>query len=368
MAAWIGPYWQQEERQSLADDEEVSRHRMVELLLGPFLASKTSHVHHLVNEQLTTLDLLPTPSNSFPPLRDAIGCTHIELEPEMPLPSGWEKCLNLKTGSIYYLNRSTGATSSCDPRKQSFLDKACGKVDASTSPASSELTVEASNEAFCNNRKAKQQRRLDANEEPKSANNNGESDIDLNLTLHVGLCSSPKATASNDSGTLTLQVANPAASPAVKIKACSNASVSSASSSSSTSSPSSLSASLAFSQTILSSKELSQPFFPDVSTLLNKQERNQAIRRRSHVYAGTHHSLFEHAPSMSTIAPRSIAESEYLTSTAPAAMVTAACANCLMFVMLSRSNPRCPRCGTSCPEQVESLQPPLKRAKLGFSF
>ncbi|MCO5606948.1 hypothetical protein L7F22_064745 [Adiantum nelumboides] len=365
MAAWIGPYWQQEERQSLTDDEEVSRHRMVELLLGPFLASKTSHVHHLVNEQLTTLDLLPTPSNSFPPLRDAIGCTHIELEPEMPLPSGWEKCLNLKTGSIYYLNRSTGATSSCDPRKQSSLDKACGKNDASTSPASSELTVEASNEAFCNNRKAKQQSRLDVNEEPKSANSNGESDLDLNLTLHVGLCSSPMATASNDAGALTLQVSNPAASPAVIIKACSNASVSSASSSS-TSSPSTLSASMAFSQTILSSKELSQPPFPDVSTLLNKQERNQAIRRRSHVYAGTHHSLFEHAPNVSGITPQRLAESEDLT--APAAMVTAACANCLMFVMLSRSNPRCPRCGTSCPEQVEALQPSLKRAKLGFSF
>ncbi|KAI5068892.1 hypothetical protein GOP47_0017237 [Adiantum capillus-veneris] len=33
-----------------------------------------------------------------------------------PLPSGWEKCLDLQTGSMYYLNRSTGFTTFGDPR------------------------------------------------------------------------------------------------------------------------------------------------------------------------------------------------------------------------------------------------------------
>ncbi|KAH7294291.1 hypothetical protein KP509_28G064400 [Ceratopteris richardii] len=44
-------------------------------------------------------------------------------------------------------------------------------------------------------------------------------------------------------------------------------------------------------------------------------------------------------------------------------MVTVACPNCLMFVMLSRSNPKCPRCGISCVEQMASSQPSCKRSK-----
>lgn len=39
----------------------------------------------------------------------------LDLEGE-PLPSHWEKCLDLKTGDLYFVNRCTGVTSSDDPR------------------------------------------------------------------------------------------------------------------------------------------------------------------------------------------------------------------------------------------------------------
>ncbi|KAI5055075.1 hypothetical protein GOP47_0030220 [Adiantum capillus-veneris] len=372
MAAWIGPHWQ-EERRGLVEDEEASRRRMVELLLGPFIASKTCHLQSLNRDQPTTLNLLPATDSSCPSWKDNMGCTHVELEPEMPLPAGWEKCLNLKTGSIYYLNRTTGAISVSDPRKQASLDVPCSRVDASTSPTTSELTVEASNELAICNSKARQHNLLNINEKP---NSNVDKELDLNLSLHVGLCSSPKTHASpRDAGLPILHPSNAACPAQTTIKtSASTASApiaSSSSSSSSTSSP--LSASLAFSHTILSSTELSQTSFLEGSTFF-KQESSQNTRlamRGSSTYGGiNHHMLSDHAQSTGGMLPRKLAvESENLsTAAAAASMVTVACANCLMFVMLSKSNPRCPRCGSSCPEQMEFPQPPAKRAKLGFSF
>ncbi|KAH9549615.1 hypothetical protein CY35_10G029500 [Sphagnum magellanicum] len=43
----------------------------------------------------------------------------MELDPEQPrLPSDWRKCLDLKTGKMSFVNRTTGVTLDNDPRKQ----------------------------------------------------------------------------------------------------------------------------------------------------------------------------------------------------------------------------------------------------------
>ncbi|CAK9157528.1 unnamed protein product [Ilex paraguariensis] len=40
----------------------------------------------------------------------------LELNSQISLPYHWEQCLDLKTGEIYYLNRSTGMKAKEDPR------------------------------------------------------------------------------------------------------------------------------------------------------------------------------------------------------------------------------------------------------------
>ncbi|MCO5557967.1 hypothetical protein L7F22_011541 [Adiantum nelumboides] len=68
-----------------------------------------------------------------------------------PLPAGWEKCLDLQTGSIYYLNRNTGLSTSCDPRTKPLSSSPapialhhCRRHVNSISPlsSSSDLTFE----------------------------------------------------------------------------------------------------------------------------------------------------------------------------------------------------------------------------------
>ncbi|XP_078435068.1 protein CURLY FLAG LEAF 1-like [Wolffia australiana] len=43
--------------------------------------------------------------------------TTLDLNSEIALPYHWEQCLDLKTGKIYYINWSTGAKSTEDPRR-----------------------------------------------------------------------------------------------------------------------------------------------------------------------------------------------------------------------------------------------------------
>ncbi|CAM6018328.1 unnamed protein product [Sphagnum balticum] len=81
-----------------------------------------------------TLDLLGGAAGDqdvCPSMRRSIiadGCTSggtstefdlMELDPEQPrLPSDWRKCLDLKTGKMSFVNRTTGVTLDNDPRKQ----------------------------------------------------------------------------------------------------------------------------------------------------------------------------------------------------------------------------------------------------------
>ncbi|MQM16682.1 hypothetical protein Taro_049640 [Colocasia esculenta] len=51
------------------------------------------------------------------------GDITVELNSDVALPYDWEQCLNLKTGQIYYRNRSTGEKSMEDPRKFVYLSE-----------------------------------------------------------------------------------------------------------------------------------------------------------------------------------------------------------------------------------------------------
>ncbi|KAI5064259.1 hypothetical protein GOP47_0020929 [Adiantum capillus-veneris] len=83
----------------------------------------------------TTIDLLgassssSSPTKPHPPLllasedpESSSSACCFDLDADAPLPSGWEKCLDLQTGNIYYLNRSTGLSTSCDPIKHKLAN------------------------------------------------------------------------------------------------------------------------------------------------------------------------------------------------------------------------------------------------------
>ncbi|CAK9192940.1 unnamed protein product [Sphagnum troendelagicum] len=60
----------------------------------------------------------PSSSSSDPPQNCALT-EFLELDPDQPrLPSDWKTCLDLKTGKLSFVNKSTGITSEDDPRKQ----------------------------------------------------------------------------------------------------------------------------------------------------------------------------------------------------------------------------------------------------------
>ncbi|KAI3947503.1 hypothetical protein MKX01_017067 [Papaver californicum] len=53
----------------------------------------------------------------------------IQLNSDIPLPSEWQQCLDLKTGEVYYRNEETGKKSIKDPRKS--VTKFWGRNDYS---------------------------------------------------------------------------------------------------------------------------------------------------------------------------------------------------------------------------------------------
>lgn len=333
------------------EEEAASRRRMVELMLGP-----CNYLYSNVQQAPPTLDLLNAPlllhqSSSLP--LPSIDSTPIELEPHSPLPSGWEKCLDLKTGSIYYLNRSTGSNSSMDPRKAFMCHGKPGRADLNSRPASpttSEVTMEATMKS-----NAKQ---VDLNLTEKHGGDEGA--LDLNLSLYVG--QSPSKSPPHHVSVSAI------ACPSSHFKAPSSVPCASSSSSSTTSSP--INSSFPFSHSSMSSKEPRPSPSQGINNSINKQDSHHCswLASKESPFCGgftnADHPILDHSL-QNVEAPRLSECHEHGASNAP--MVTVACANCLMFVMLSRSNPKCPRCGT-CPDQLDFLQLPHKRAKLGFSF
>uniref|UniRef100_A0A7I4F6D6 WW domain-containing protein n=1 Tax=Physcomitrium patens TaxID=3218 RepID=A0A7I4F6D6_PHYPA len=97
--------------------------KLMQLMMGQFGSSSSPAVGggDVKQEVDVTLDLLGTAAGSSPASGTELDChssaEFLELDPDQPLPSGWEKCLDLKTGELYFLNKSTGVRTSEDPRK-----------------------------------------------------------------------------------------------------------------------------------------------------------------------------------------------------------------------------------------------------------
>ncbi|KAG0616025.1 hypothetical protein M758_5G084700 [Ceratodon purpureus] len=65
-----------------------------------------------------TLDLLGSGGGGGSGVGSGNGVDEfLEVDPDQPLPAGWEQCLDLKTGELYYVNKSMGMRRSEDPRK-----------------------------------------------------------------------------------------------------------------------------------------------------------------------------------------------------------------------------------------------------------
>ncbi|KAJ7533077.1 hypothetical protein O6H91_13G032000 [Diphasiastrum complanatum] len=82
------------------DDQQ----KLLQLMMGPSSKEDTR----------ITLDLLGGSSSA------SQQSQFLDLNPDVPLPSGWEKCLDLKSGSIYFVNWNTGITTTVDPRNSQF--------------------------------------------------------------------------------------------------------------------------------------------------------------------------------------------------------------------------------------------------------
>eukprot|EP00250_Pteridium_aquilinum_P015471 c22601_g1_i2 orf=65-937(-) len=290
----------------------------------------------------------------------------------------------MQTGSIYYLNRSSGVTSYTDPRKsgisiQSHSQNRGRELNSRPlpSPTTSELTVEVSNEA-CKS-KAKQTAAFDMNKKPKcggvaQAHRGGEEGkLDLNLSLHVGYPPSKSSLTSKDVSAVSAKCPpfhplNPINPSQTRLSSSLLPATPSSSSSSSSSASSPVNSSFTLSQSLMSRKEpsVSQGFNETIFKPENNHLRFTMKRDSffSDVVSDHQHLLNDYSLNAVQESPKPPENHVQDSSTS---MVTVACANCLMFVMLSRSNPKCPKCGT-CPDQLDFTHPPLKKVKLGFSL
>ncbi|MCO5601184.1 hypothetical protein L7F22_055303 [Adiantum nelumboides] len=293
-----------------------------------------------------------------------------------PLPAGWEKCLDLQTGSIYYLNRNTGLSSSCDPRTKPLSSSPapaalhhCRRhlnswlVPTSPPSSSSDLTFESvPPTSSCTYPPPVPAAAVLATAAPQEVASSPpspppHSELDLDLSLSLRPCASQKRPGpaprrpSLKHSLMSTPFSRDADSPSLKHNLAVQASYGKASKNHK------------YSRGVLSflqpQQGLSSAIFP--SPTVSDQELRGGV-----------------AASVGMPFTQANASSPELSMS----MITVGCVNCLMFVMLpqlssstgSAGHPKCPRCGasidiTSCSStdvySEQSPQPqPSKKAKL----
>lgn len=323
----------------------------------------------------TTLDLL-----GFPPPQLPLLCDHpptsscsFDLDSHSPLPSGWEKCLDLQTGSIYYLNRITGLSTSCDPRKATT-----SSGNWPTSPSSSsDLTFEA-NVPMPSSSKPNPTTIIEG---PHYESTN----LDLTLSLKP---SSPSLRPNSLNHSL---IHDPKSDPTHNLRSLispqgllNNQSSPSFNSSSHFKAPFALpTCTSSTASSTSSSSSSSTLFFQDLSvhkdmgslgsSMSSKESLNgisRAISNNLNMSARETHSSSPTSKNFSVNGnAKPIISDTHCNAIASSPMITVGCANCLMFVMLPRScSPKCPRCGASIDSDLPQPPSSINKPKLAFSL
>ncbi|KAH6558266.1 hypothetical protein KP509_1Z071500 [Ceratopteris richardii] len=288
-----------------------------------------------------------------------------------PLPSGWEKCLDLQTGSIYYLNRSTGITTTSDPR--------LSRSPIPTSPPSSSSDV-TSEGAATGVSAVSQSSRVPTNTRSGSlpsfgfgASEQPACDVNHELDLSLSLKPSSMTAATLSTSPMALKISTQGDQNSDGFR------------------PKSASAAQAFSH-----ERETFSMTASIPNAVNLSCRNEALDKMmpscSSIGAGTTTNRVSSPRNSSSIdgvsstqkvqwgdvnllpsvsqgssallTAQNVDQMMNVTTAAmvsnlqnPPSMITVGCANCLMFVMLPQTcNPRCPRCGAAI-RDIELPQP-----------
>lgn len=345
--------------------------KLMQLMMGQFGGNSASSL----KPAEVTLDLLGTGGSSSS-CRGAVtelDCNSsppefLELDPDQPLPSGWEKCLDLKTGELYFVNKSSGVRTSEDPRKQlrqqqlpivssehEFLASKRSETErlqrASTSSASSggsppseqqqhqRLSFSTGKQLWSLQLDDRSVVSLNKTAPPPSSFPNSEDDSDLELNLNL---STNTGSPSRHQSVCTMEMVEKALKRTEKAMGKREMLGPKGSGSSSFSSLTSSRSEPSWSQSS-----------PSTSSSSSTSSRAAAHNTSSAA------DLQSSAPGVSE------AESRKAETTTPVdALVMGACTRCLTYVMLHKSDPKCPRCESEVPLDSFISPPSSKRRRV----
>lgn len=313
--------------------------KLMYLMMGQFGAVRPAEV---------TLDLLGAASAPCP-ARELDSPEFLELDPDQPLPSGWEKCLDLKTGEVYFVSKSAGVRTSEDPRKQQpeaaplaheFLGSKMSEtlreesLRVSTSSGSSQQLLSFSTGTQLWNLQLDDRSTVSLNKtggggSPRAfpSSSDEESNLELNLNLSAG-GTSPSPSHQHQS-VCTMEMVEQALKRTEKAMGKREMLPGSSSFSSLTSEPNSWSRSS-----------------PSTSSSSSTSSRSAA-------------HLDDSPQALRSSAPGGCEAESRKAGGASDALVMGACTRCLMYVMLHKSDPKCPRCGSEVP--LDFTSPPSSK-------
>ncbi|KAJ7537536.1 hypothetical protein O6H91_11G010500 [Diphasiastrum complanatum] len=276
-------------KRSWGDDQQ----KLFDLMTGASYSDNTRH----------TLDLFGSSSTRE-------QSEFVELDPEIPLPSGWEKRLDLKSGAIYFVNWNTGTSTHVDPRKP--LQSADPSVSHEFLSSKQSEMLQQKNLVSSLERQEDSQPLEVQHDVVKLRQKTGLEDENLELNLNLSISDQ------RDSSVCTMEKVQQALARTEMLGALqASTSFVSATAASSERLPWVL-PSTASPATSTSSSSSS-------SALSSKRAKRKAIERKA-------------------VKP-SEAKNESIDKGSN--VILTGCKQCFMYVMLSASDPKCPRCGST---------------------
>ncbi|XP_024393798.1 uncharacterized protein [Physcomitrium patens] len=300
----------------------------------------------------------------------------LELDPsEEPLPSVWEKCLDLKTGKLYYVNKCSGVSSYDDPRMRSStelplaheflgskqsetLRQECFKASSSSSsgsPRNSSRHQRGSQLLPFSARKQQWNLQLDdrrvtlSNRNSPELADEPESHLELDLNLAAGGASSASRRYQQQT-VCTMEMIQNALQRTESITNLVKREFLSTQQHKRSSSFSSLN----------SSRSEALGASPSTSS------SSSTSSRTAHRAGPVDESRQSFKLSTTGVCEAESVKAENIVAVS-SALVMGACTRCLMYVMLSRDDPRCPRCEAEVPVDFGNA-PVSKRQRVGPHF